>query len=214
MLAKKARYSGLSISFSTFGGHSGNVASSLHSIFSNCFDVISLERLAWEILHTQYRKITSNRKITSVFLSCSIVYLRSPWRPLSTVNHFIQQKQMCGGTPKSSCTGKIFCMCCFYIYWNTFSTQPYQNSRIVFFDAPYLWYMGTPTRHCDSVTFTSNVTSMVELHSRDTAFIHNHKSTLFACALKPWLLNFSFTCCSDVRLFIACTHDLKPVCIH
>ncbi len=141
MLAKKARYSGLSISFSTFGGHSGNVASSLHSIFSNCFDVISLERLAWEILHTQYRKITSNRKITSVFLSCSIVYLRSPWRPLSTVNHFIQQKQMCGGTPKSSCTGKIFCMCCFYIYWNTFSTQPYQNSRIVFFDAPYYTVM-------------------------------------------------------------------------
>ncbi len=53
-----------------------------------------------------------------------------------------------------------------------------------------LWYMGKPTRHCDSETFTSNVTSVVELHSRDTAFIHNHKSTLFACALKPWLLNF------------------------
>lgn len=33
MLAKKARSSGLSISFSTFGDHSGKVASSLHSVF-------------------------------------------------------------------------------------------------------------------------------------------------------------------------------------
>ncbi len=32
-------------------------------------------------------------------------------------------------------------------------------------------------------TFTSNVESAVELHSRDAALIHNHKSTLFACAL-------------------------------
>ncbi len=31
-------------------------------------------------------------------------------------------------------------------------------------------------------TFTSNVDSGVELRSRDTALIHNHKSTLFACA--------------------------------
>ncbi len=33
-------------------------------------------------------------------------------------------------------------------------------------------------------TFTSNVDSAVELHSRDTALIRNHKSTLFACALQ------------------------------
>ncbi len=33
-------------------------------------------------------------------------------------------------------------------------------------------------------TFTSNVDSAVELHSRDTALIHSHKSTLFACALQ------------------------------
>ncbi len=30
-----------------------------------------------------------------------------------------------------------------------------------------------------------SVNSVVELLSRDTALIHNHKSTLFACVLKP-----------------------------
>ncbi len=56
-------------------------------------------------------------------------------------------------------------------------------------------------------TFTSNVDSVVELHSRDTALIRNHKSTLFACALKPCRLNILFVCYSDVHLFRARTPE-------
>ncbi len=37
-----------------------------------------------------------------------------------------------------------------------------------------------------------SVNSAVELLSRDTALIHNHKSTLFASALKSCRLNVSF----------------------
>ncbi len=65
----------------------------------------------------------------------------------------------------------------------------------------YLLCLPAPAR----ATFTSNVDSAVELHSRDTALICNHKSTLFACALKPCQLNISFACCSGVHLFRART---------
>ncbi len=60
-------------------------------------------------------------------------------------------------------------------------------------------------------TFTSNVDSAVELHSRNTALIRNRKSTLFVCALKPCRLNISFACCSDMRLFRARTSE---ACVH
>ncbi len=48
-----------------------------------------------------------------------------------------------------------------------------------------------------------SVNSAVELLSRDTALIHNHKSTLFASALKPCRLNVSFTRWSDMHFFLS-----------
>ncbi len=46
-----------------------------------------------------------------------------------------------------------------------------------------------------------SVNSVVELLSRDTALIHNHKSILFASALKPCRLNVSFTAVVRHALF-------------
>ncbi len=46
-----------------------------------------------------------------------------------------------------------------------------------------------------------SVNSAVELLSRNTAHIHNHKSTLFASALKPCRLNVSFMRWSDMHFF-------------
>ncbi len=46
-----------------------------------------------------------------------------------------------------------------------------------------------------------SVNSAVELLSRDTALIRNHKSTSFACVSKPCRLSFSFARWSDVGFF-------------
>ncbi len=46
-----------------------------------------------------------------------------------------------------------------------------------------------------------SVNSTVELLSRDTALIDDHKSTLFASTLKPCRLNVSFMQWSDVCFF-------------
>ncbi len=51
----------------------------------------------------------------------------------------------------------------------------------------------------------------IELHSRNTALIHNHKSTLFACVLKPCRLSFSFTRWSDVRFFRARAPEVREL---
>ncbi len=59
-------------------------------------------------------------------------------------------------------------------------------------------------------TFISNVDSAIELHSRDTALIHNHKSTLFACASVYSLAVVSFMRFSDIRL---CRALLPEECV-
>ncbi len=56
-------------------------------------------------------------------------------------------------------------------------------------------------------TFISNVDSAIELHSRDPALIHNHKSTLFACASVYSLAVMSFMRFSDIRLCRALLHE-------
>uniref|UniRef100_A0A671N0E4 Aquaporin-12-like n=1 Tax=Sinocyclocheilus anshuiensis TaxID=1608454 RepID=A0A671N0E4_9TELE len=57
------------------------------------------------------------------------------------------------------------------------------------------------------------VNSAVELLSLDTALIRSHKSTLFACALKPCRLNVSFTCCSDVNVDVKYFNILTNVSV-
>ncbi len=57
-----------------------------------------------------------------------------------------------------------------------------------------------------------SVNPAVELLSRDTALIHNQKSTLFASALKPCRLNVSFTRWSDMRFFLSTyTEPILPI---
>ncbi len=59
--------------------------------------------------------------------------------------------------------------------------------------------------YCTTPHTVISVNTAVELLSRDTALIHNHKSTLFACVLKPcpsnsaWLLNWVIFCANTVK---------------
>lgn len=67
---------------------------------------------------------------------------------------------------------------------------------------------------CTSISYWTtphpfSVNSAVELLSRDTALIHNHKSTLFAYVLKSCRLSFSF--CSDVHFFWARTPEARAL---
>ncbi len=54
-----------------------------------------------------------------------------------------------------------------------------------------------------------SVNSAVELLSRDTTLIHNHKSTLYAC-FKAFPFNVSFTRCSDVHF----SEPIHPKSVH
>jgi len=63
--------------------------------------------------------------------------------------------------------------------------------------------LASQSQYCKTQrTFTSHVNAAVELHSQDTALIRNHKSALFAWALKFCWVNISLVFCSNA-LFLS-----------